>query len=541
MPYATDTADNGMVFYLYPVQKSEGWYRISKTFDIKQDTLFKYNPKEQKEGLHFGDTILIPFCRVQPAVDSTEYIVHELQPKETLYGISKKYKVSQKDILKLNPVTGVQMQIGQRLLIPVNRRNSKFLEDAKENGNEVSGVSDNGSLVRRNTLVESPVRMDSTVKRPVGADTLNRVQILRDTVRLEVTPVIHDSSTLLPQADFHPTDLPIRLAVLLPLQAEQVKRDEQLDRFTDFYEGLLLAVYQMQQHGQKFEIYTYDTGKGAEKIPYILSQPELRNADAIIGPAFPSQVKQVSAYSLQNKILTIVPFTSQVPSLTTNPYLMQFSASNLTEAETLSRYLKQRADSVQVVVFDQAKEDIPQSVLTLRSVLAADSVNMVHTTLHNVLADSLTAVLDSTKENLFVFNTERYANVELVMPKLVELQSRFKLRLYSRFSWQDEPIEIHQCYTSVFAKEPDTVQLAVYEQLLSRFFKSGIVSSNPRFDLLGFDLMRYVTLLLQRDQTTDFALEVENIVLQGLQSDIQMKRVSPVGGFVNSKISLIEK
>ncbi len=528
-PYPTDTAKDGTIFYRYPVQKSEGWYRISKTFDVKQDTLFKYNPKAEKEGLHLGDTILVPFSKVvkvnkiEDSIDSTQYIVHELQPKETLYGLSRKYKVSQKDILKLNPVTGEQMQIGQRLLIPVNRRNSKYL--AEQVVQETVSVSD--SLRKQIALV------DTVVKEPIT--------IIQDTVQLEVTPVKKDSIAIIPQQDFQPTEIPIRLAILLPLQAEQVKRNEQMDRFVEFYEGILLAVYQLQAQGQKFQIYTYDTGKGTENLSKILEQPELRNVDAIIGPAFPSQVNVVSAYSLQNKILTLVPFTSQVQSISNNPYLLQFSANDLREAEVLSQKLKQVADNVNVVVFDQPKEDVPQSIRTLRRVLSEDSVLMVSTTLHKVLADSLVEVLDSTKENLIIFNTERYANVELMMPKLKQLQPKYRLRLYSRFAWQEEPIAIPQYYTSAFAKEPDTVQLTVYEQMLKRFFKSPITSKNPRFDILGFDITRYLVMLLQRRPAAELSAEIESIVLNGLQSDIQMKKVSDEGGYVNQKITLIEK
>ena len=523
LQYPTDTAKDGTIFYHYPVQKSEGWYRISKTFDVKQDTLFKYNPKAAKEGLHLGDTILIPKGRAVEVIDSTQYIVHELQPKETLYGLSKKYKVSQKDILKLNHITGVQMQIGQRLLIPVNRRNAKFF--AEETVKKVE--------IQADSLKKEIAMLDTTVKK--------EVILKQDTVQLEVKPSVEEPVVLMPIQDFRPTEIPIRLAVLLPIQADQVKRNEQMDRFTDFYEGLLLAVYQLQAQGQKFQIYTYDTGKGTESLQSILSQPELRNVDAIIGPAFPSQVNVVSQYALQNKILTIIPFTSQVQAINNNPYLLQFSANDFTEAVVLSQKLKQRSDSVRVVVFDQPKEDIPQSIRTLREVLTVDSVLMSHSTLHKVLADSLVEVLDSTRENLLIFNTERYANVELVMPKLLELQSKYKLRLYSRFAWQSEPITIPQYYTSMFSKRADTMQLTVYEQMLKRFFKTPVVSDNPRFDILGFDITRYIVMLLQRRPATDLSTEIENIVLEGLQSDIQMKRVSEKGGYVNQKVTLLEK
>ena len=83
--YPTDTI-KGKIFYRYPVQRGEGLYRISKNFGVSQEDIVKHNPELQNSGLKFGQTILIP---VVMQTDSSNYIVHELQPKETKYGIAR--------------------------------------------------------------------------------------------------------------------------------------------------------------------------------------------------------------------------------------------------------------------------------------------------------------------------------------------------------------------------------------------------------------------------------------------------------------------
>ena len=68
----------------------------------------------------------------------------------------------------------------------------------------------------------------------------------------------------------------IRLAFLLPLHADAIKRDKNMDRFYDFYAGALIAIYEQQQKGLPMEIFTYDVGKTALRTSEVLQQhPEI--------------------------------------------------------------------------------------------------------------------------------------------------------------------------------------------------------------------------------------------------------------------------
>ena len=50
---------NGIQYYQYTVQKSEGFYAISTKFGVTQDDIILANPST-KEGLRVGQEILIP-------------------------------------------------------------------------------------------------------------------------------------------------------------------------------------------------------------------------------------------------------------------------------------------------------------------------------------------------------------------------------------------------------------------------------------------------------------------------------------------------
>lgn len=65
--------------------------------------------------------------------DGKIYIIHEVQKGEGLYGISKKYNVSLADLIRENPGSDAVIKIGQKLIIPTNR---------KASGNEKDVISD---------------------------------------------------------------------------------------------------------------------------------------------------------------------------------------------------------------------------------------------------------------------------------------------------------------------------------------------------------------------------------------------------------------
>ena len=130
-----DTID-GVVVYRYTVQKSEGLYRISKNFDVSQEELVRLNPILKTEGLKFGQVIYVPVkgaervvtASATPATAATaasatadsasvSVIKHVIQPKETLYSLSRRYGVSVAQLEAANPELSKNLPIGAVLLI----------------------------------------------------------------------------------------------------------------------------------------------------------------------------------------------------------------------------------------------------------------------------------------------------------------------------------------------------------------------------------------------------------------------------------------
>ena len=541
-----DTVD-GVVVYRYTVQKSEGLYRISKNFNVSQEELVRLNPKLQTEGLKLGQEILVPVKEEQPAAADSSMVKHVIEPKETLYAISKRYGVSVAELQAANPEVSKNMPIGATLLIPVRAAEGATLPvpqtqteapkmDAPQPQSEAPKVETPKAEAEAPTI-EAPKADEVVLPAPkLQADSLTAVQqVATDSMVEHPLLLPYDSSII--------SALPLRIAYLLPFQVEAAKRDGQMDRFIDFYEGALLAIYEAQACGQHFEIFTYDVQKSDIAIQKVLKKGEMQNLDAIIGPAYPAQVSHAALFAKQNRIPCIIPFTNKVSGLEHNPYLMQFNPSAQKEAEAAVRLLSAHKDSLQLVFVDPQASEVSPFVSTLREKALAAGFTTADIALQTIINDSLTTILKQDKKNILVFNSDKYVSVNAVMSKVVNQKKGHSLALFGRYSWQHEKCPIEMVYVSIF-HEPNTAHMASYEALYKQYFGHALSSLQPRYDLLGYDLTKAVIrhLLLSQqavsDQDKQHVFAEEHI---GLQSDIHYERASEEGGLENIGIKLIWK
>ena len=128
-------SESGVIQHI--VEPKETIFGLSKKYHVTVEEIQSVNPKIQQTGLQTGEVIIIP-SRVKKdkketpvtivttnqkleAKKTEEYIQHKVLPKETLFGLSKKYNVSVDEIKEKNEVVVKNgLQIGQILIIRKN-------------------------------------------------------------------------------------------------------------------------------------------------------------------------------------------------------------------------------------------------------------------------------------------------------------------------------------------------------------------------------------------------------------------------------------
>ncbi|MBT2621821.1 LysM peptidoglycan-binding domain-containing protein [Chryseobacterium sp. ISL-6] len=117
----------------HTVVKGDNPYNIARKYGITVDELLKLNPKFKEGKLAIGDVLTVKSDKSSvksPASTIAKAAVVEkakptsqtgkiiLQPKQTIYGITKQYRISETDLRKLNPELDSHMKIGDEITLP---------------------------------------------------------------------------------------------------------------------------------------------------------------------------------------------------------------------------------------------------------------------------------------------------------------------------------------------------------------------------------------------------------------------------------------
>ena len=103
----------------YTALQNETLYDISQVNAIQLPMLAQYNGMELSARVKKGDIIrLRPGANiVKPVAENSTAKIHEVQPKEGLYSIAKKYNVTVNELIEWNSLPGNDLKPGQQLII----------------------------------------------------------------------------------------------------------------------------------------------------------------------------------------------------------------------------------------------------------------------------------------------------------------------------------------------------------------------------------------------------------------------------------------
>ncbi|AOW09643.1 LysM peptidoglycan-binding domain-containing protein [Flavobacterium gilvum] len=106
------------------VLAKETLFGIEKKYDVSDEALKKANPDLVKNGLQIGQLLNIPSqsdVKQSVLVKNNVPVYHIVQPKETKYSIAKKYDITIEELEQKNPDIVANLEIGYELLIKGNR------------------------------------------------------------------------------------------------------------------------------------------------------------------------------------------------------------------------------------------------------------------------------------------------------------------------------------------------------------------------------------------------------------------------------------
>lgn len=571
---------NGVEYYIYSVETSEGLFAIARKFKVNKSDIENANP-DLKSGIKPGQKLLIPAPKTEPKqtasksnINSTttnttvEFVHHKVENKQTLFAISRKYNVNQDLIKKYNPTISNGLIEGTTLMIPIVK-NTKEINEPSKNITTTSSSSNNSVLIHKVQAGETlysiskkyDIGVDDLIKQNPTASTKLSAGSELKIIKAEQSGTIKESNSAAvatsSESSFELKNLldksalskwkskkQIKIAFLLPFMLDKPKGENNVDRFIEFYSGALLAIEGWKKKGVSFEIYTFDTDNSIEKMNEVLLNSEIKTMDLLVGPAFSNQVSLVAAFAKENQINTLIPFTSKVNEIDSNPYLYQFNPGLDVETKFVTDLLVRTKDANIIFAEIEGISTFDEGNLkfeALKVALKKSKKNYVSKLLSSLVATDFTNDLKKGSKNIIIFNSDKYSSVSPYLPAVRTQVNNFDITLFGQNSWRNQNIMLPSVkFISPFITNSSSA-LVDFNEMYVRLLKKDItLSSSPRYDVLGYDLSNYFITLINR-YGNDFNDKLSSFKFtNGIQSQPEFERNSNKEGFLNQKLYLFE-
>ncbi len=434
-------------------------------------------------------------------VNGVEVYRYQVEKSIGLYRVGVNFHVTQEEIIRWNPqLENRGLHYGETLLLPTGR----------------PVVKETKPTVIETTVKEVPAQQEK--EKPVEPTPVVS-PIVEETVQPAPAPA---EST--PAVDNTKFIQPIELALMLPFESQQTKQSGNAERMLEFYQGALIALNEMQNDSVHFRLRVYDTGRSERVVNELCDSTVLDQVQGVLGLVYPIQIERMAAWSAAHQVPLLVPFSAE-EEIAQKPYVLQFNSMDKQQADSICAWIKTR--DAHCVALEVRAADMSEYARTMRKQMQAHQIKYSAMALRDLLNDSVAYALDTEKENIILLHSDKYQHIRMLLPHLEKLQQAgYRIRIIGQYSWIKENITIPQVYTSMFTAKGNR---EAYDALWSTYFNTEHASDAPRYDLLGYDLMKALVAWIDNKKT-----------FEGLQSSIRWTQIGE-GGWQNNAVSIVEK
>ncbi|MGB0933080.1 MAG: LysM peptidoglycan-binding domain-containing protein [Lishizhenia sp.] len=364
------------VCYIHIVKEGNTLYSLQRLYDVPVQEIVDFN-KGVDQSLRLGQIIYIPTNLPLESTATVDYFFHEVEPNQTLYGISKRYNCTVEQLLLLNPEASKGIQIGEKLKVPreekmvtnVSKPELVVQEKGVENNKGVEATFqdsialhtvqkgqtlyaiaqkykiDVDELVRLNAIRKGKIKEGEILKIPLKKKVVQSIQFKPVERPMLLDSLRRNDSIIFPLKSSY------KIAVILPFLfdknggpisgvANSKSRINPISNVAvEFYTGAKLALDSLEKLGLVAEVEFFDSKRDSATVANLIHSKAFQNTDIIIGPFFKNTIEVVANWSKENKKRMVVPVPIDTKFLKNNPYVSCAVPSELTQIKALAYFM----------------------------------------------------------------------------------------------------------------------------------------------------------------------------------------------------------
>lgn len=592
--WASAQADS---YFLHTVTKGQGLYSISRMYGVTEEAIIALNPGSETV-IKVGEQLRIPQNKVVETTTTTqneEARFHTIKTGETLYRLTVIYNLTAKEICDANPgLSAESFKVGQVVTIPKKKSEEpaasatpkvtepdpligKVVQQQQEaiveKMNEASSNCKTEHLVKRKEniyrisrmygitelelinanpeLRERSLRRGEMICIPYAATEKHKETVNKQEEKPTVV-VIPTDEELFAESKVQPVDIEqIKAAIILPFMLDNDSINSDQQKMVEFYEGALLALDSLKSEGVSVDLHVYDSGDKYASIKPILSLPEMRDMNLIIGPMHKSHISEAAAFADSTGIRLVIPFDRKVDEVFTNPYIYQVNTPQSYFYSEVYDHFFMQFPHPNVIFFESPEEKDDDMIAGFKRELSARgasyTVLMADTATNK---DTIYSQLDLERNNILMMTSEKSGSLNNMIPVFQLLvrdtaTTKFDIHLFGYPQYQVYTnnhlasfYEIDTYFYSSFYTNNLLPQAIDFHKKYRRTYSKEIVNRYPKYAILGFDITYYFLKALHL-YGTDIENRMEEMHYNPIQTGFKFERVNNWGGFINRKVFFV--
>jgi LysM repeat protein len=387
---------------------------------------------------------------------------------ETMRVIAKKLDMKTRDLLRLNPDVGRKPEVNTLIIIP-----SKQLKNRAVNKDEilVSNTLNPTDKELKTTLIAEKEKQkellilelekEFKLHKVKKGDTfygLTRFYNVTQEDLIALNPKLIEGLKLSQVIKIMPLEASVReenflyrdeiekgvalkIAILLPFRAieldtlsgEEIFENSKLANIvTDLYFGATMAIDSLREQGVEIDVDVFDTGRNSTEINKILSENNLNENDAVIGPLYSEEV-QFLADKLNVPI--IFPIYSPKQEAFTGNKIVKTAPNKQLFKDKLFAYMQENFIDGNIIVVGDGKVDSKNDAIKIREILQSnDSINSFHIIMAAngyIKTEKFTEVLQPNMKNTVVIATNDNVIAASAINSLISLPEETTATVYA--------------------------------------------------------------------------------------------------------------